>query len=853
MPSLSKSLAPALSKNRVLARITLRGITSQVSRFLLTLVAVVLGTAFIAASAMFSHSLQASFQQVVSSQFDDLDWVGTSAEGITPSQAAAMAALPGVEHATLSSPPATMVIAYEGKRISSGGAPSMALIAPIPGATLDAGRWPQGPEECVLNSPTLASAGIPIDAAITTVSTSGSRVCRVVGAYSMPSDTGAWIGVGLDQETYLDIFGIQSSDSVESRATQVSIKGTNPTLVSQFPDIYFRPASELAAETSATIDQGLRFLRYFLWAFAGISLVVGGFIISNTFAMIVAARGRQFALLRSIGMSSRDIVRSVLVESFLVGVVGSVLGIIAGMGIASLINFVLSHFRTGLPDQSLVLMPSDMLVPLVAGTLITVISAAGPALAAGRVPPVAALRVSDTSRGLHTRTLYGITLLFAGVSLTLGCWWLAAHTKWLVITLGVGVLALLAGWWCVGPAFAVTVTSRLGRVFGRPFGMVGRLAAGAAERSPRRAASTAFALTLGLFIVTLIGTLGASMKASVADTMESDMTADYVAVSASPSMPMAADLPTRFQAVPGVTKVASVYFSPILVNDTSLSASPAFAGARVIGGNFGAMVDLKVLAGQVPEGSTPGVILSATAAKRLRVSAGDLVSLSRAARLGMVHDPSTDASPVRVPVAAVYEDTLTVSEGAITLAAAAQVVPEQQLRLVGVLIKGTASQEALREVVRDELVIDVLTRKEYQGSLADSVTGMLNILYALLSLAIIVAALGIINTLALGVIERRKEIGMLRAVGLTRGNIRAMINIEAVTLSVAGAIVGTIFGLGSGAVFVHILAREGLESYAIPSSLAVTATVAAGVVGVIAALGPAAKAANTPPLAAIAD
>ena len=302
------------------------------------------------------------------------------------------------------------------------------------------------------------------------------------------------------------------------------------TLAARYPDDTVETGQALVERTNKQIKQALSFVNYFLWAFAGIALLVGTFIISNTFSMIVAQRNREFALLRSIGVKQSQITRSVVFEAVIVAIIGSLLGIVAGFGIVKAIYAVMEARGFGLPSSGIGLNAQGIITPLVVGVIITVLSAWAPARRAGAVRPVQAMRSGDqASNSLLIRTVCGAVVGALGLLLVIIPTFMSSGGMGVKASMiGFGALLLVIGLWLAGPMLSIPLVGGLGRVVGAPFGVVGKLAATNSRRNPRRTAATSFALTLGLMMVSSIGMFGATMRESTAEIVDNSVAADFV-------------------------------------------------------------------------------------------------------------------------------------------------------------------------------------------------------------------------------------------------------------------------------------------------------------------------------------
>jgi putative ABC transport system permease protein len=504
-----------------------------------------------------------------------------------------------------------------------------------------------------------------------------------------------------------------------------------------------------------------------------------------------------------------------------------------------------------------------VVTPLILGVLVTVVSAWAPARRAGAVRPVEAMRSGDMSSAssLRGRTVTGAVLLVLGVVAALaGVLLDGSGTGTRAALVGLGALGVLLGAFLVSAAMAVPVVPAIGRVIGAPFRSVGRLASTSSSRNPRRTATTAFSLTLGVALVAVFGMLGASMKASISGLVDNTVSSDLVLYGPSDgSFPIPTQALDAARDVDGVTEVSGFGLAPVTLGGT--------ASDSIVSSGFGSgyFVGDPRVTGEVTEvqGSVDltgeGFIASESAAQRNGWTIGEEVPL-------VTEAPGADARDIgTVALLGTYEDNDLLGDQVISWESIAPHMDAgefgsgmySQPMLFAAFVNGDIPLDDLRDRLEDAtdqfIVVQVLTPSEFAGTQAVFVDQMLNVLYALLALAVIVAVLGIVNTLALNVIERRQEIGMLRAVGTSRRQVRRMITLEAVQISLYGAVVGVVVGLALGWAFLRVLAGEGLDTIAVPWGQVVGMVVASGVIGVLAAAWPAAKASRTPPLEAIAD
>ena len=846
-----------------MATVSLRNVAAHKLRLSLTVLSVVLGTAFLSGALMFTSMLSVTFDSAVGTVLDGTDAVVRPGEGkgaIPREEADAIAADPEVSRSNIFAEK-SIVAAREdeeaiqtqmgGSRVSVYYGAQDSVGAPT---ELTAGHAPDALGEAVVNANGAEHYGITLGQHLIAVDKDGRHDIIVTGVYDDALSQKTSLQFRVSPETYTEFY--TRGDTVPAltvAAERVGDEAIVEKLRTAHPDLKIATGTSVAEETSAQIREALSFVSYFLIAFALVGLLVGTFLIANTFSMIVAQRTKEFALLRALGATRGQITRSVALESALVGLLGSALGVAAGVGLVAAIKLTMRWYGLDLPDAGVGLSWQAVAVPLVVGTIVTVLSALAPARRAGRTRPVEAMRASKsaTPQPLTWRTVAGVLLIGAGVAAAAaGMAWDGGSTGRRAALVGAAALAAITGLFLAGPALSLPVVPPFGRAIGLPFGAVGKLASTNTHRNPRRTATTAFALMLGIALVTVIGMLGATMKHSVDDVAKSEVSADYVLYGPElGSFPVPSDLPDRLAETPGVGTVTSYSQAPVTVGGEYGHQLGAAGATDVIDGNTADLLQLTMVEGTADlTGDT--LIAPAEVAAERGWHVGDPVEVAA---------PGVSTDTVEAQVVGIFEPSNILQTFVVSGAAAAKVATwkAETILMVGVNGDGSVDQAQLRSnlegAVRHDIVVQVRSAEDVAGEAAGLIDQMLFILYALLSLAVIIAVLGIINTLTLSVIERRQEIGMLRAVGTQRRQIRTMITLESVQMSVFGAALGVLLGLGLGWAFLTVLESQGLSTIIIPGRLIATVLGGSVIVGALAALWPARRAASTPALDAIAD
>ncbi len=850
--------------SNAMTKVSLRNIRAYKLRLALTVLAVVLGTAFIAGSMMFTNMLERTFDSAVATQYSGADVVvepGENASALTKAEADAVAATDGVDRVNVSAYVTVVAATTDEQAIQTrqGSATTSIYYGPDEAVgkapNIVEGVAPHSESEAILNRGGAQLYGIELGQELIVVDTSGRHTYHVVGLYEDEVVQATSLNFRVLESTYLDFYA--ADDSVPGlvlSATEATSPQDLEARISQaHPQLSVRTGEVAAEEASQSVRDALSFISYFLIAFGLVGLLVGTFLIANTFSMIVAQRTKEFALLRALGASRGQITRSVSVEALVVGLIGSLLGVAGGAGLVAAIKLVMRSYNMDLPAGGIGFAADTVSVPVIVGVIVTMVSVWAPARQAGRVQPVAAMRASESAapQPLLTRTVIGGFLIAAGVGLAIWALrWENGATADRAILVGVTAVAVIAGMFLAGPAISLPVVPPLGRLIGAPFGTVGKLASTNTQRNPRRTSATAFALMLGIALVTIIGMLGASMKHSVDDVAKNEVSAQYVL--AGPMMgafPIPRDLMERIPEVTGVGDVAAYTEAPLTINGDYAVQFGEFGMTPVLYGDPGNLTTMDMLAGSSDlTGDT--VIAPRSWAEDHGWSVGDTVTVAV---------PGLSPEVVQATVGGIFENSSVLTTVVVSADIATRLAPPGSVNIImlGANNDGTVSDEQLRanleNEVREDIVVQVQSKDDVSGEVLDIIDQMLFILYALLSLAVVIAVLGIINTLTLSVIERRQEIGMLRAVGTHRSQIRTMIILESVQIAFFGAVLGVLLGLGLGWAFLTVLHDKGLTNIVVPWDLVWVMLGGSVAVGIIAAVWPALRAAATPPLDAIAQ
>ncbi|WP_329487457.1 ABC transporter permease [Kitasatospora sp. NBC_01246] len=850
------------------ARLSVRSLGAHKRRLVGTFLSILLGVAFLAGTMVLGDTLRSNFDtlfadanagtDVVVRSADVLDSPGTPGGVRAPVDTALterLRAVPGVAAAEASIQGAGQLVGSDGKPVGGQGPPTLAgnwlTDSRLNPYRLAEGHPPQAPGEAVVNRGAAKAGGLHIGS--TTVLRTPDPVTVTVVGIATFGDSADGMGPSTftaltlaDAERHLTPKGAGQAGSIQVRAADgISQQELVRRVAQELPGGVEAITGTAATQESTAMVSG-RFLTMFttlLLVFAGIALLVATFTIHNTFAIVVAQRTRENALLRALGAVRGQVLGATLAEALVVGALASLGGLLAGIGVAAGLKALFSALGFSLPTGGMVISTAAVVLPLLVGTLVAVGSALLPAVRAGRTAPLAALRETGVDRAAEgwsgrARVGLGGLLVAAGVPVTvLG----ATDGPSVALTTG-GGLAVLAGVVVLGPVAAALAVRALGAPLPRLRGVSGTLARRNAARNPRRTAATASALMIGVAVVTLFTVFGASVKATLDSTVSSSFAGD-LAVTApsfgaggsgvSPKLADAlAQLPEVRQTVGLGRGVARIDGHGRVLDVTD--------PARLTG-----IVDLGRVDGALDALGTDGLAVARSEAEQRGWRLGQSVTVA-----------FTDGVSGPFTIRALYDESGLAGDYLITRQAWAPHRGQDADTMVAVGLKASVPLAAGRAAVEKAAAPfgnpQVQDRAQYAASAAGGVDMMLSVVYALLALAVLIALLGIANTLTLAVHERTRELGLLRAVGQTRAQLRGMVRWESVLV----AAFGTVGGLGLGAFLGWALVRAsdsaGTASFAIPPGQLAVVLVAGLAAGAVAGLRPAGRAARLDILRAIA-
>jgi len=840
-------------------RAALKSLLGRKVRLLMSTFAIVLGVAFVVGSLVFSDTLNRSFTALFASTVGDVvvrPVGGTTVTGepstktIPASVVDRLRAVPGAARVDGNvSAVGVFVVGTDNKVVGGFGPPALGgnwTGAPaghgLQGLAVVSGHPPHGRDQVVLDEKTAERGGYRIGDRVRLITaTRLSLTPQLVGITGFPEGgslngaTLALFDTPTAQQLFLggrDVF----NDLWVTADSGVSQEQLRSRVAAALPSSYRVLTGDTAADRSASdLLRAVSFITTFLLIFAGISLVVGAFLIVNTFSILVAQRSRELALLRALGASRRQVSFSVLLEAFVLGVLGSTAGLGLGYVLAMAIRALFGRFGLDLSGQALIFRPSTVLAAYVVGVVVTMAAAWLPARRTGRIAPVQALRddVALPESSMRRRLVLGMLLLGGGlVALALGLFADVPHGGWFV---GAGVLAVLLGVSSASPVISRPFLTATRAVYARAFGSIGALAGQNSLRNPRRTTATASALMIGLTLACTMAIVGDSAKASVDKSVADNFVGDYI-VSNVFGGAFPAGIARRMERVPGVSNVVRERygFGSLDGGDQGVAATdPADTSA----------LGLRMTAGRVSGLADGAVFLQSSWASDHGLGVGDTVTLKM----------PTGTKKWRV--AGIYDDNPVVFFPILTtLRTLAQAgIPQRDNALIIFTAPGATGVQARLDAVVAQLPI--VTVKDEAGFAAEQrgpIDRLVMMIYALLGLALVIAVLGIVNTLALSVIERTREVGLLRAIGVSRRQLRWMITLESVVIAVLGAVLGVLLGIGFGVALMYALKDQGLEAISIPYGQLVVFLLLALVIGVLAAVFPARRAARLDVLRAIA-
>ncbi len=841
----------------MITKVTLRNLAAHKVRLALTAVAVMLGVSFVAGTLIFTQTLQNTFDNLFAQVGKGTDVVvrgkaaftgqqgQTDRKPIPDSLLGRVRRVSGVAAMLPSVTGYAAVIGRNGKVVANTGPPTIGVawhtIPVLSPLHLTAGRGPRTPGEVAIDTVTAAKAGYRPGDRVKILTRGPARTMTLVGLFqfgSLGNLAGATL-TAFDPPTaqrlllkpgFVSEIDVHASPGVSQRILRGRVQAVLP------PGFEAVTGARVARENATMVQQALRFLNTFLLVFGFLAVFVGAFIIFNTFSMLVAQRTRELALLRAVGASRGQVTRAVMGEAAGVGMFAATTGLALGLGLAQLLRALLSAFGFSLPTSGLGLNVQAAAWSYAVGIGVTLVAAYGPARRAAKTPPVAALRddVAMPVRSLRIRMVIGAAVTLAGGAMVAGGLARALSGASTAALTGAGAAVVFLGAAMLAPAISRPVVRLLAMPFPRVFGTPGRLARQNAQRNPRRTAATASALMIGLALIGAVTVLNSSAKVSIDHAVATGFGADYVVTSRS-FAPFGPEVTTTLAHTPGVAEAV-----PLYVTSARLAGKVAFVTAGDAAGIARAL-RLSVISGSA---RSDGILVPQGFADTYHLKPGSPETVQ-----------FTDGTTVKTTVTGVYATSQVFSNVLLPVGMYRDHVSQPLVNDVFVRAENGAGHSVRKDI--DSVLagypnLKLLDQTGLKHEVNNQIATLTNIILALLLLAVVIAAIGIVNTLALSVIERTREIGLLRAVGMSRRQLRRMVRLEAVVISVFGALLGLALGLAFGAALRRSLASDGFTTLSIPVGQLLGYLVGAALIGMLAAVWPAWRAARLNVLNAIA-
>ncbi|GAA2220839.1 ABC transporter permease [Streptomyces amakusaensis] len=845
-------------------RTALRNVLAHKARLLMTVLAVVLGVAFVSGTLVFTDTLGNAFRKQTAKSFDGTAVVissptsnsggGMSQDGLADATLKKIQGAEGVAGAVGRVSGFAGVADQKGKLIGSSWSNTGANFAPGKDGEdtsydFTRGEGPVKADQIALDRKTAEKGEYEVGDTVR-VSTSGPvREFTLSGVFTTEDGQvnagGSLVlfDTAVAQKLYLkpghfSEINVAAAQGVSDQKVLTEVKELLPKGAKA------KTGEAIADQQAEDIESGLKNLNTMLLVFAGIALFVGIFLIANTFTMLVAQRTKELALMRAIGASRRQVKSSVIMEATVVGTIASALGFLLGLGLAVGLRSALSSFGAELPAGALIVAPGSVLAAFVVGVLITVLAAWLPARRAARIAPMAAMGSAHavaTAKSLLVRnTIGGVITLAGAIGIVSGAATGGGQGRMLI---GGGAFLALIGVIVLIPLLSRPVIALVRPSLSRLFGVSGKLAAQNAVRNPRRTGATASALAIGLTLVTGLTVIGVTLSHAIDKATTDNVRADYMVTMASGNT-MDASVLAALEKAEGVKAVSGqqAFFLKIDGEERIVSAVDAADAPEVF--------RLDTVSGSLATLGEGRIAVAEKTAKENGWKTGDTLPVT-------FHQDGDDrkAEKKKLTIGAVYEENEFISPFVLSASVVAPYDSTPDIQEVWLTMDGgesAANEQALVKALGNDPGMNIMDKQELRNSFGGMINQMLNIMYGLLGMALIIAVLGVVNTLAMSVFERQQEIGMLRAIGLDRARVKRMIRLEAVVISVFGALIGIGLGTFLGWAIGETL-KSSIPDYAlvIPWARIGLFLLLAAAVGVLAAMWPARSAARLNMLTAI--
>jgi len=845
-------------------RVTLRGLFAHKVRYALTALAVLLGVAFMAGTFVFTDTIKHTFDGLFVDVYGHTSAVVRAKQPFTPSAnfssqrqlidadlVTVVRQVPGVRTISIGVEGYAQLVGKDGKAIGNpaAGAPTLGEAWTSGADQMEPyrfaeGRPPHADDEVAIDKHSADVGDLAVGDRVTVLTKRQPREYTITGLVrwgTADSPLGASI-------TLFDLATAERVLAEPGRVNEIDVAAapgmSQDVMVERLrgqlrdPRLEVVTAAKVTEEGQTSIHKALAFFDTFLLVFAGIALFVGSFLIFNTFSIVVAQRMRELALLRAVGASRTQVISSVLGESLLVGLVASVAGLGVGIGLAVGLKALLAGFGFAIPSTGLLVTPRTVLASVFVGVAISLAAALVPAWKAGKVAPVAAMQEAEAGEShVVRRAVSGAALLAVGVGLLVVG--LFADVAQRMSYVGLGAAVLFVGIAVAGPMIA----RPLCRVVGAPlsWGRTGRLARNNAMRNPKRTSASAAALMIGVALVALISVMAASTKTSISSIVDAAMRADFVVSGAGQAGGQSGFSPTlarQLTALPEVASATGIRSGAVRINDSTtvvLAVDPRHVDD---------LFDVDLRQGDLTTMRPSGIAISQQVADADGLRLGDRLPVG-----------FTTTGTHAFTVQAIYGARSLAGDYVLPLTAARRHFSSQlDFQVYARLAPGVsaaAGRSAIDQVLAAYPNATLMDRTEYKQEQEAQIDQLLGLMYGLLGLALVIALVGIANTLALSIYERTHELGLLRAVGMTRRQLRGVVRGESVVIALLGTVEGLVVGVLLGWAVVVALKSQGVTRLSVPVTQLAIVAVLAALAGVIAAMGPAHRAAHLDVLRAI--
>lgn len=837
---------------------TLKSLMTHKLRLAMTALAIVLGVSFVAGTYVLSDTINATFNNLFTQAYSGVDVTIRGVQAfedfesderppLPESLLEEVAAVDGVAEALGSVEGSATFVDKDGEAIIPQGPPTLGFSWSVSDEasnplTLRDGVEPTSPTDVVMDAHTAEEHDFHVGDQVEILIKGPAQrftISGIVGFGDLDNLAGATLAV-FEQETAQKLFDrVGEFDSIdvvgEGGVNQDELADRIVAAIGTDYDV--STGEEITSETTDQIAEGLSFFSIALLVFAAIALFVGSFIIANTFSIIVAQRTRELALLRAIGASRRQVLGSILIEATLTGLVASAIGVGVGILVAIGLQNLLKAFGIDLPTGSLVIGPKAVIIPMIVGTLVTVGSSISPARRATKVSPVDAMREGFTVsvKAGRQRLIAGVVALVLGVVVLLLGLFIGGDAA--LQQVGLGAFLTFVGVAAIAPVLAGPMARFLGAPFARFLNVPGRLARDNSTRNPKRTSSTAAALMIGVALVGFITIFASSLKASQIDLIEGSTNFDLI-VQGKSFDGFDPEVEATVKNLPEVEVAAGFRSGSSLIEGQTVGVSGVdiAAGAQTL--NF------DMVSGSTEAAEDGGLLVAEDEAEEHDWSVGNTIEMRFQA-----------APPREVEIKGIYERNPLAGGYVLSLPDFEAGFTDPKLNLLLIQTSDPFSPSDARSGIEEALAgfpsVELDDREEFLDSAAASVDQLLGLVSALLGLALIIAFIGIVNTLALSIFERTREIGLLRAIGMSRGQVRRMIRWEAVIVAMLGAVLGLVIGMFFGWALVAALKDEGISEFRLPLGTLITYVFIAGIAGVGASVFPARRASKIDVLRAI--